>query len=769
MSLSRLREFTTHSSYKMKRSCIHSGILHSRAADPTFLRYKQWCNSFPSDDYVKLNCLNPSVDLSWLKQQNFLDKYKLQTTFSSSLVTTGPKHSIPSIGVRSSLRAILSYLKEVQPDVKAIIPYDVYPVYHRITREIMPFTTYQSTGNIATWRHALKTSDQLAPNVLLVVNPASPSGKYLTNSHMNILERWMKNPNNWIVVDAVYNYTNNLSRELRGPRVFWCTSMSKTYLTPEHNGIISIEDEQVIKDLGSFVEPPIETSDNIINNNPLLPAQQQLLFDARWQSLQRRYPFLIETTPDNGYMHIVNIPFKILLDQHKIIGVPSSVFGSQYPTELDFSDKTTVITCLNYEPELDDYYYFTTVANFAACYDKYSRMFCKNNTYTYPNKFFLCPPNNIIPGIQKAQRLLAKLGNFEDQVVAIRTHQPIVSYEREFPTVLSSEIHVDAVSIIENGFIKRVTVEDVYSLSLKLNNPVLSSWTTVIPRTISILPIAKGCQAKCSFCFSHGSVSVDQQTGDYQSKLPHYIERALHHGVKRAVITGGGEATMMPHEKLLQLITQFNRFPTVVMITNGYKYAVMNEDERLLHLSHLAAAGLTVLSISRHGTTTDENAKIMHLSIDSEKVALSAKNLPLKVRWVCVLQKGGVHDRESLEAYLSWVASTGVSEICFKELYVSSSYESVYHDTKSNEYSRENQVSLSIILDFFRDNNWTLVSKLPWGSPVYEGVFQGHKLQIAAYTEPSVYWERSNGICRSWNVMSDGTCYASLETLNSVI
>lgn len=58
--------------------------------------------------------------------------------------------------------------------------------------------------------------------------------------------------------------------------------------------------------------------------------------------------------------------------------------------------------------------------------------------------------------------------------------------------------------------------------------------------------------------------------------------------------------------------SQFNRFPTVVMITNGYKYAVIAENKRLLHLSQLAAPGLTVLSISRHGTTTEENAKIMN-------------------------------------------------------------------------------------------------------------------------------------------------------------
>jgi hypothetical protein len=36
-------------------------------------------------------------------------------------------------------------------------------------------------------------------------------------------------------------------------------------------------------------------------------------------------------------------------------------------------------------------------------------------------------------------------------------------------------------------------------------------------------------------------------------------------------------------------------------------------------------------------------------------------------------------------------------------------------------------------------------------------------MRVAAYTEPSLFWERSRGLARSWNVMSDGTCLASLE------
>lgn len=350
--------------------------------------------------------------------------------------------------------------------------------------------------------------------------------------------------------------------------------------------------------------------------------------------------------------------------------------------------------------KLDDYYYFTVASNFAEGYDKYSRTYRKNSKHSYPDKFFLCTARDLEPGLIKAENLLQKVGKTEDRIIAIRTHQSQVETERGYPVVRSSTIQVDEVSMIERSMIRRVLPEDVYSLSLKLNQS-LRSWNQVTPRTFSVLPIAKGCQARCPFCFSHGSISADQiSISKYDGQLSMYIQRAQSQGVKRAVITGGGEPTMISHENLLRLISACSVFPTVVLITNGYKYAMMNDEERYRHLKELETAGLTVLAISRHGITNEQNSKIMYLQIESEKVAITAKKLnKLKVRWICVLQKGGVEDRSSLEAYLKWVETTGVQEICFKELYVSTSYESVYHDTASNDYCRKNQVPLSLIID----------------------------------------------------------------------
>ena len=140
-----------------------------------------------------------------------------------------------------------------------------------------------------------------------------------------------------------------------------------------------------------------------------------------------------------------------------------------------------------------------------------------------------------------------------------------------------------------------------------------------------------------------------------------------------------------------------------------------------------------------------------------------------RLRLICVLQKGGVADETALAAYLTWAANQGVEEICFKELYVSTSIESIYHDRAANEWSREHQVPLSLVTGFAERHGFTIESRLPWGAPIYRGEWQGRPLRIAAYTEPSLIWERTHGVARSWNVMADERCYVSLEDRASEI
>lgn len=159
-----------------------------------------------------------------------------------------------------------------------------------------------------------------------------------------------------------------------------------------------------------------------------------------------------------------------------------------------------------------------------------------------------------------------------------------------------------------------------------------------------------------------------------------------------------------------------------------------------------------------------------HDDIDGAIAARVRENLPqLRLRLICVLQRGGVESAIDVSEYVGWAARLGVQEICFKELYVATSEESVYYAREANAWSTSHQVPLTVVHDWAHENGFLLSDRLPWGAPIFDGNVAGRPMRVAAYTEPSLYWERSHGLARSWNVMSDGTCLASLEDRKSKI
>lgn len=432
------------------------------------------------------------------------------------------------------------------------------------------------------------------------------------------------------------------------------------------------------------------------------------------------------------------------------------------------------------------FYHVTTLSNFALAYDKYRRLYRKSaiSASRYPNEFYLLSEKDIEVGITKALALRDKIGLPGDRPLILETTLPrdllqphprngigIVWPSPDLPVIRVHEIGSLGKSAIE------LRLEEAMAKSLALHARSFVPYGKLRPRSISFLPIARGCQAACPFCFSEASASLDQRNGkiDWAAASKRWIDRAFSSGAERAVITGGGEPMLMPWTKLLGLIRLCRAaFSKVVLITNGVRLAEAFETDPFGTLLALQDAGLSVLAISRHHVSEIINSRLMKLQTDTPSIlrnyAMNISRLSdLSVRLICVLQRGGVETVADVDDYVTWAASFDIHEVCFKELYVSTTVESVYHSARANKWSAENQVSLSIVHDWAAANNFTVQSRLPWGAPAFGGTISSKPMSVAAYTEPSLFWERSSGIARSWNVMADGTCLASLEDRRSVV
>lgn len=419
-------------------------------------------------------------------------------------------------------------------------------------------------------------------------------------------------------------------------------------------------------------------------------------------------------------------------------------------------------------------FHVTLLSNLARAYDKYQGTYRKSAIpeSRYPDVFHLLTQAELNVGIDKARGLLAKLAIPGDRLLVLRaelSHESLQPNLRngigrvwpspDLPLAGLHEVASDGSLGVPMRF------EEAMAKSLALHADAFLPWEAIRPRSVSFLPIARGCQAACPFCFSEASASADQPQARIDwAGVDLWLERALAHGAERAVITGGGEPTLTKRADLLQLVRACRkRFEKVVLITNGLALAERGEAEASQQLAELSAAGLRVLAVSRHHIEEAGNTALMKVATQTP-VLLKARRPPgLRMRLVCVLQQGGVDSEAAIDDYVKWAAMNGVEEVCFKELYVSTSEESVWYAHGANAWSARHQVPLSLVHRWAATAGFKEIDRLPWGAPVYAGCISGREVRVAAYTEPSLFWERRNGTARSWNVMADGRCLVSLE------
>jgi cyclic pyranopterin phosphate synthase len=267
----------------------------------------------------------------------------------------------------------------------------------------------------------------------------------------------------------------------------------------------------------------------------------------------------------------------------------------------------------------------------------------------------------------------------------------------------------------------------------------------------SVLPVRMACNLRCPFCFSKSSVSalrhdaVDWRRLDVEG----YYRFARERGATRLVITGGGEPLLRP-DAVVHLVEAGRRwFGEITCFTNG-TYLTRELSQRLRD------AGLSYLCYSRHAADDEDCRRLMGKSAPRLEEFFAAAGA-LKVRATCVLTAGYVDRRESVWRYIDALGRFGVTEFTFKHTYVA--YErSLFQGSREDRWARAHQVEF----DPFGEMG-EVVGRLPWGPCVRR--IRGY--QVCYYYEPTPDWELTRRLCRSSNLLSDGSVYASLEDQRS--
>jgi len=277
------------------------------------------------------------------------------------------------------------------------------------------------------------------------------------------------------------------------------------------------------------------------------------------------------------------------------------------------------------------------------------------------------------------------------------------------------------------------------------------AWADCRFLTCSVLPVRLACNLTCPFCFSRSSISalhhdrLDWETTDLEG----YYAFARDRGATRLVITGGGEPLLRAFDVIRLIERARPYFPEIACFTNGtYLTSAL--------AAQLREAGLSYLCYSRHHDDDERCRTLMGSSAPTLDAFFQAAE-GLKVRATCVMVRDYIDSPAAVERYMDRLTHWGVREFTFKHTYLA--YEgSVFRGSMQDHWAAANRIDQ----DPFNGHG-EVVGRLPWGPAIRR---LGDR-QVCYYHEPHPHWEKEHRLCRSINLLSDGSAYASLEDQRS--
>jgi cyclic pyranopterin phosphate synthase len=236
-----------------------------------------------------------------------------------------------------------------------------------------------------------------------------------------------------------------------------------------------------------------------------------------------------------------------------------------------------------------------------------------------------------------------------------------------------------------------------------------------------------------------------------QVDLSRYFDFARERGASRLVITGGGEP-LLRAEAAVSIIRQGKRFfEEIACFTNG---SLLARDLA----QKLADAGLSYVCFSRHHFDDEMNRHLMGTAAPTLDQFFDAAD-GLSIRATCVMTRDNIDSQQMVWRYIQRLAEFDVRQFTFKHTYVAYG-RSVFAASAEDRWAGEHRVSF----DPFAGQG-EIIATLPWGP----NVRRIGELQVCFYHEPTPAWEMEHQTCRSVNLLSDGTVFASLEDQSSLL
>ena len=245
-------------------------------------------------------------------------------------------------GVRHALSLIFSTIAAQESILW--LPGDVYPVY----LELAASAGIKCKSFRTLPKPVLPESQRMSrPEYLLLTNPLKPLGRFLSDDEVAVLRSWLsESRERRVILDCVYDlnaplHSTTLELWKTGQAVI-LHSVAKGWLWPKTFGLalfptISPELSSAFRD-----DPPdpvqLQLAERLISKESHLPAEIVSRLAHRKDALFRQLPSTVvsslvlknhEFSP-GCYFFASEMPFEYLLKRYSVVGIPASVFGSDW-------------------------------------------------------------------------------------------------------------------------------------------------------------------------------------------------------------------------------------------------------------------------------------------------------------------------------------------------------------------------------------------------------------------------------------------------------
>lgn len=224
---------------------------------------------------------------------------------------------------------------------RVAVPADVYPVYWRIAAAAGVGTSAMETFPVFDLARVLAQATSDGASIALLPAPLKLHGRAWTEAEVDVAIRWLgQNGDRRLVLDGVYSFGQLLDatilRLIATDQVYYLDSLSKGWLHELVFGMALVpeRDRESLQDIFRALRPDqrqLFLARELMTQFQSFPAQLERELGLRRVELTQRLAEVgVAARPvARGYLVAIESDSDTLLENHRVLALPASVFGSE--------------------------------------------------------------------------------------------------------------------------------------------------------------------------------------------------------------------------------------------------------------------------------------------------------------------------------------------------------------------------------------------------------------------------------------------------------